>query len=123
MIKIKLELIDQIRRTSEEDPHYLMRILKRVPQHIRLIIIGLSADTITDLDAFTYFIYFCENGLDKFEVKPDMPSDYLDQVEEINKELHDLVRLCDFKSHDRMVTLIVLYRIFESELEVRSLET
>lgn len=122
MILIKQELIDQIRRASEEDPRYFMGVLKRVPERIRLVIVGLCADTLTDLEAYTYFVYYCENGLDEFDVKPDMPSDYLDQVEEINEELHDLVRLCAFQSHDRMVTLVILYRIFESELEVRRLE-
>lgn len=121
MVEIKNALMEQIGRSLEQNDRFVMDILKRIPKNIGSTILGLCADVFSDLEAYSAFLFYCEDGLENFAVKPEMAEDYLGQVERVNEDLHDFIYLSAFQSRDRLTTLVLLYRVYESELEVRSL--
>ncbi len=121
MIEIKKEIMIQIKKMNEKNPRYMAQILKRVPDEIRDVILMLRTAPISDLEAYAMFLFFMEDGLEKFSVKTDIPFNYLDEVERNNPDIHDFCIFCSFSQSDRFTVLVLLFRIYESEHEVRSL--
>lgn len=122
MIEIKQELMDQIRLSSEKDDRYFIHILKRITPEVQGAILSLCNPEINDIDAYTMLLFFMENGVEEFSVKTGMPENYLIEIEQVNPEVHDFVRLCVFTKMDRLTMLVILFRVYESELDVRRLD-
>lgn len=121
MIKIKAEIMEQIRRENDRDPRYFVKTIKRINPMVQNLILTLCNEMFSNTEAYAMFVFCMENGLDDFEIKTELPHGYLEEIESVNPEVHDFIVLADFTKQDRMTTLVVLYRVFESELEVRSL--
>ncbi len=121
MIKINKELLSQIQRANLQDERYLIHLMRRVPAMIQDEILTLRHPELSDLEAYVKFLFFMENGIEKFSVKMDIPPNYLDEVERVNPDIHDFIILCSFTKLDRLTVLVLLFRIYESEHEVRSM--
>ena len=124
VIKIKKEILEQIQRSAEEDPRYIVKVVKRISPQIKEVIQYLSTLELSLRDICTIFCGHCRNGLDNYSVmmmKKGTVDEFFKEIEETNESLADLITICDFSQASKMVSLIILYRIFESELEIRSL--
>lgn len=122
MVKIKSEILEQIQRSAIEDPRYLAKLIRRIEPEIKKVIQYLVSLDISLQDMCTIFCYYCENGLDNFEIKGDKSvEEAFKELESENEAIADHIIYCDFANADKLVTLTVLYRIFESELEIRRL--
>ena len=123
MIEIKKEILEQIQRSAIEDPRYIAKIIRRINPEIKKVIQYLANLEIPLQDACTVFCYYCENGLDNFEIKETKTiEEFFEEIEKDNEALADYITICDFSQANKIVTLIALYRIFESELEIRKME-
>ncbi len=122
MIVIKQDIVEQLLRESCKDPRYLIRILKRMPELIRETIMVYRTALVTDLEAYTAFLFSMENGIEEFSIEETPPLNYLDEVERVNPDVHDYVHLCFYTKTNRFIVLVFLFRMYESEHEVRSLQ-
>ena len=123
MIKIKKEILAQIQRSSIEDDRYFVKLIKRISPEIKRVIQALVTLDISIQDACTIFCHYCENGLDNFVVHGTKTvEEVFEEIEKDNEALADYITICDFSQANKTVTLVVLYRVFESELEIRSLD-
>lgn len=122
MIEIKQEILEQIQRSAIEDSRYLVKIINRLNPEIKKTIQTLAALDCSLQEACTIFCHCCENGLDKFKIDQVKHVDeFFKEIEEVNEGVADYITICDMAQANRLMTLITLYRIFESELEVRRL--
>lgn len=124
MIKIKKEILGQIQRSGKEDPRYFIKILRRINPEIKKVIQFLTTSEISLKDACTFFCAYCENGLDNFVIgkQKDTVEEFFKKIEDCNTTIADYIVYCDFSQANRLMTLVILYRVFESELEIRELQ-
>lgn len=121
MIEIKREILDQIHRSSMEDSRYLAKIMGRIDPEIKTIIQTLVNADISLANAAIIFCSYFENGLDNFVAQEIDCDAYFEEIEKFSPEIADYITICDFSQANRVTTLVVLYRIFESELEIRKI--
>lgn len=123
MIEISTEIMTQIQRSVSQDSRYFIKILKRIDPKIKEVMKALVNLQISLQDICTIFCHYCENGLDNFVVQGTKTTkEIFKEIEETNELVADYITYCDFSQADRLVTLAILYRIFESELEIRKLQ-
>ena len=119
MIKIKKEIIEQIKRSMEQDHEYIPKILERLEPKIKRLIYILLESGHDGPKMFVAFYECLSNGLEipkKFHA-----AEYCKEIVKYNLWVAEfIVEMCDTNKNQLWV-LIILYRIFESELEVRSL--
>lgn len=124
MIKIKREILEQIQRSSVEDDRYLAKLMRRIDPKIKKVIQYLANLDMSLQDICTLFCSHCANGLDKYNVENENGTveEFFKKIELENESIADYITICDFSQANRLVTLIILYRVFESELEIRKLQ-
>lgn len=120
MIKIKKEILEQIKRSMVQDPEYVPKILKRLDSKIEDAIYALLESGFSGPKMFAVFCKALENGLENFDTSIDINSaEYCTEIRECNPEIAKfIIEMCD-AHRNQLWILIILYRIYESELEIR----
>lgn len=119
MITIDKSIVQQIQRSMEIDPRYIAKLVKRMPENIRSFITLLFTQRYDD--RYALLCHCFDDGFENFQIKDSVPDDYMDQVERVNPELHDFIVLESFLNNGAPWGLLIIYRLFESEHEIRSI--
>ena len=120
MIEIKKEIIEQIRRSVEKDPDYFSKILRRLDFRIKDAIYVLLESGLKGSGMFVAFYKALENGLENFNMPEKFDGNvHFKEIKEHNPEIAEFMEKCVYSGRNQFWVLVILYRIFESELEVR----
>ncbi len=124
MIKIKKEIVEQVKRSMSKDYEYIPKILERLDTKIRGMIDILLESGHRGPKMFVAFYESLSNGLENLGIPKEFDNfEYCKEIAKYNPEIAKFIVEMYATNNNQLWVMVVLYRFFESELEVRSLKS